>query len=70
MLYTGKINFRAAPAAFSFGGPVMFKIRISYRGMVYRDSGRFDEVMARLRRWKGYSLRSFMQETEVSDDQS
>lgn len=48
----------------------MLKIRISYHGMVYRDSGRFDEVMARLRRWNGYSLRSFMQETEVSDDQS
>ena len=55
---------------FFFGGPAMLKIRISYHGMVYRDSGRFDEVMARLRRWKGYSLRSFMQETEVSDDQS
>lgn len=39
----------------------MLKIRIRYRGVIYRDQGPFDEVMSRLRRrWEGRSLKTFL----------
>lgn len=39
----------------------MLTICIRYHGIIYRDYGRFDEVMSRLNPWRGVSLRSFMQ---------